>query len=618
MSCLTEKAIGELLDFKFFIPSYQRGYRWSERQIEDLLEDINAFIPTQIEKSDKKTWYCLQPVVVKECAERTKIENDLQGTWYEVIDGQQRLTSIFLIIHYANEMWVGKQKVPEFQLKYETRDEKNGEQQKGSYEFLKEQIINEDDKAEINYSNIDYYHISVAYSTIHNWVKNYKSKYNKDFDNNDFQSKLKSYSKVIWYEIEAEKDAIEIFTRINMGKIPLTNAELIKALFLNSSNFPNSESEEIRLRQLEIASEWDRIEYSLQNEELWYFINNSDNELPTRIEYIFNIIYWIAKEACAETKFRKDNKIIEDVDIKNRITDGFKTFDEKFGVDEYSTFRFFSEKFNSNTTDEIDKNWKEIKRIFQTIEEWFTDRDLYHKIGFLISAGTEIMELLKEITDMQKKKFKKLLNGKIADKVKCNNIDELEYGKHSALIRNVLLLHNIQTLQNNKDDTMRFPFVRYKDKEIGWDIEHIHAIATKVKVKQDDQKDWLVNNFAKGELYNNHELNSKIDLIITKNSTIPDEDFQSIIEYVLGDEDNSIRNLCLLDRGTNRSYKNDAFKNKRNKIIANEKTGTFIPVCTRNVFMKYYSKDLKDLELWNENDRNEYFNDLVHIVYHSI
>jgi uncharacterized protein with ParB-like and HNH nuclease domain len=88
--------------------------------VEDLLEDINAFIPTQIEKSDKKTWYCLQPVVVKECDERTKIENDLKGTWYEVIDGQQRLTSIFLIIHYANEMWVGKQKVPEFQLKYET------------------------------------------------------------------------------------------------------------------------------------------------------------------------------------------------------------------------------------------------------------------------------------------------------------------------------------------------------------------------------------------------------------------------------------------------------------------------------------------------------------------
>lgn len=583
MSCLTEKAIGELLDFNFFIPSYQRGYRWSERQIEDLLEDINAFIPTQIEKSDKKTWYCLQPVVVKECDERTKIENDLQGTWYEVIDGQQRLTSIFLIIHYANEMWVGKQKVPEFQLKYETRDEKNGKQQKGSYEFLKEQIINEDDKAEINYSNIDYYHISVAYNTIHNWVKNYKSKYNKDFDNNDFQSKLKSHSKVIWYEVEAEKDAIEIFTRINMGKIPLTNAELIKALFLNSSNFPNSESEEIRLRQLEIASEWDRIEYSLQNEELWYFINNSDNELPTRIEHIFNIM-----------------KNIEG--IQN-------------GNDQYSTFRFFSEKFKSNTKDEIDNNWKEIKRIFQTIEEWFLDRELYHKVGFLITSGEKLTDLLIDVKSRQKIDFKKLLDSKITEKIKCDNLEKLEYGSDSALIRRILLYHNIQTMLNNENETNRFPFDRFKKDK--WDIEHIHAIATEVKVKQENQKEWLENNFVKTEQHENKEINTKIESIVSENKLIPDEDFQSLIGYVLGEEDNGIQNLCLLDRGTNRSYKNDSFRKKIHKIIENEKNGTFIPVCTRNVFMKYYSDELKDLELWNENDRNQYFIDLVNVVYQS-
>lgn len=594
MSCLTEKTIGELLDFNFFIPSYQRGYRWSERQIEDLLNDVWDFITKPRKKENE--WYCLQPIVVKKT-----------NSYYEVLDGQQRLTTIFLILKHLERFIESERKC--FEIEFETRNT----ELINSKEFL--QKIDAKTVIESK-TNIDYFHIFQAYEKIKDWFQEKANRGERSISSKFITPFLES-TKVIWYEVASDKDAIEIFTRINMGKIPLTNAELIKALFLNSSNFPNSESEEIRLRQLEIASEWDRIEYSLQNEELWYFINNSDNELPTRIEYIFNIIYWIAKEACAETKFRKDNKIIEDVDIKNRITDGFKTFDEKFGVDEYSTFRFFSEKFNSNTTDEIDKNWKEIKRIFQTIEEWFNDRDLYHKIGYLISADTEIMELIKEVKDMQKKEFKTFLNGKIAAKVKCDNLEELEYGKHSALIRNVLLLHNIQTLQNNKDDTMRFPFVRYKDKEIGWDIEHIHAIATKVKVKQDDQKDWLVNNFAKGELYNNQELNSKIDLIITKNSTIPDEDFQSIIEYVLGDEDNSIRNLCLLDRGTNRSYKNDAFKNKRNKIIANEKTGTFIPVCTRNVFMKYYSKALKDLELWNENDRNEYLNDLVNVVYHS-
>ena len=80
-------------------------FLFANYKTEDLLEDINAFSPTPIEKTDKKTWYCLQPLVIKECDEKTKIKNNLEGIWYEVIDGQQRLTSIFLLIHYANEMW---------------------------------------------------------------------------------------------------------------------------------------------------------------------------------------------------------------------------------------------------------------------------------------------------------------------------------------------------------------------------------------------------------------------------------------------------------------------------------------------------------------------------------
>lgn len=580
MSCLTEKTIGELLDYKFFIPSYQRGYRWSERQIEDLLEDINAFIPTQIEKTDKKTWYCLQPVVVKECDKRTKIENDLQETWYEVIDGQQRLTSIFLIIHYANEMWVGKQKVPEFQLKYETREY--------SFQFLKKQKINElKDEAEIDYENIDYYHISKAYNKIHNWVKNFKNTYHKDFDNNDFQSKLKSYSKVIWYEVASDKDAIEIFTRINMGKIPLTNAELIKALFLNSSNFPNAESEELRLRQLEIASEWDRIEYSLQNEELWYFINNSENKLPTRIEHIFNIM-----------------KGIEGV---------------QNGNDQYATFRFFSEKFKSNTKDEIDKNWKEIKKIFQTIEEWFSDRELYHKVGFLITAGEEITDLLKEVKSKQKKEFKKLLDERIADKINCN-LENIEYV--DSRIKNILLFHNIQTMLSNTNETSRFPFDRYKKEK--WDIEHIHAVATKMPKNKQHRIDWLNN--SKKYINDDNDLTTSIsDFVSSYDEKIKDasESFDelanSILEYFSkkGETEtniNDLSNLVLLDSGTNRGYKNAVFPVKREIIINKEKEGTFIPICTKNVFLKYYTRDPEQMTFWDEKDRSAYFDDIKKVI----
>jgi len=557
MSCLTEKTIGELLENKFFIPSYQRGYRWTERQVEDLLNDVWDFI-TKTGKKDNE-WYCLQPVVVK------KTNNH-----YEVLDGQQRLTTIFLILKHLERFIESEKK--SFEIEYETRNTESS----NSKLFLQSIDLKSEKESK---ENIDYFHIFQAYKKIKEW---FQTKANQGYNSisSKFVTPFLESTKVIWYEVSSEKDAIEIFTRINMGKIPLTNAELIKALFLNSSNFPDSDTEEIRLRQLEIASEWDRMEYSLQNDEFWYFINNSDNELPTRIEFLFNI-------------------------MKN--IDGVKN-----GNDQYSTFRFFSEKFKSKSKDEIDANWKEIKRIFQTIEEWFTDRELYHKIGFLISANSDITELLKEVKNKQKQEFRKLLDIKIAEKVKCENLEELEYGKHSDLIRKILLLHNIQTMLNNKNETIRFPFERYKKEK--WDIEHIHAIATKVKVKFEDQNTWLFYNFVKTEQHTNLELNSQIENAI-KGNQIAEDDFQSIVEYVLGDDDNTIRNLCLLDRGTNRSYKNDSFKNKRNKIIENEKNGTFIPVCTRNVFMKYYSKELKDLEIWNENDRADYLDDLKRVVY---
>jgi uncharacterized protein with ParB-like and HNH nuclease domain len=566
---LTEKPIAELLGMNFLIPSYQRGYRWTKQQVQDLLDDINSFTPLPISNSNDKTWYCLQPIVVKECDEETKKRNNLSGIWYEVIDGQQRLTTIFLIIHYANEMWVGKQKISEFNLKYETRDK--------SFEFLKNQKIDDlKNSAVINNSNIDFHHISNAYDTIHKWVLNYKNKFKVEFDNNNFQSKFKSDSKVIWYEVASDKDSIEIFTRINMGKIPLTNAELIKALFLNSSNFKDSNSETIRLKQLEIASEWDRIKYALQNDELWYFINNSENELPTRIDYIFQLMESI--EGAQNTK------------------------------DKNSTFRFFAEKFKTKSKDEIDANWKEIKRIFQTIEEWFYDRELYHKIGYLITTNTNIKDLLKDVKNKKKDEFNIFIDSEIQKKVNIE-LANLEYKNGS--VRNILLLHNIQTMLNFKKETSRFPFNRFKDKKIGWDIEHIHAIATEVKVKKEDQINWLKLNYIATDA--DDEANNKIKDILQNEA--PVEEFDEIINYVLGEEDNNIRNLCLLDSGTNRSYKNDSFKEKRRKIIENEKNGVFIPICTKNVFMKYYSKELKDLEVWNETDRGSYFTDIDNIIF---
>src|SRR5579862_7460608 len=79
------KPINDLLKESFFVPSYQRGYRWTERQVMDLLDDVWEF-QSKSQEQDKASFYCLQPVVVK--------MRD-SGDW-ELIDGQQRLTTILL------------------------------------------------------------------------------------------------------------------------------------------------------------------------------------------------------------------------------------------------------------------------------------------------------------------------------------------------------------------------------------------------------------------------------------------------------------------------------------------------------------------------------------------
>ena len=73
------KSVSELLGMKFFIPSYQRGYRWTEQQVKDLLNDVNEFEPQKISNSNEETWYCMQPLVVRKMDEndpRLRLKRD--------------------------------------------------------------------------------------------------------------------------------------------------------------------------------------------------------------------------------------------------------------------------------------------------------------------------------------------------------------------------------------------------------------------------------------------------------------------------------------------------------------------------------------------------------------
>ena len=93
--------------------------------------------------------------------------------------------------------------------------------------------------------------------------------------------------KVIWYEAAPEVDSTALFTRLNIGRIPLTNAELVKALLLARSGEGGTASR----RQIEIGMQWDVIERDLHDEGLWAFLTNRlPTDYPTRIELLFDLM----------------------------------------------------------------------------------------------------------------------------------------------------------------------------------------------------------------------------------------------------------------------------------------------------------------------------------------
>lgn len=75
----------------------------------------------------------------------------------------------------------------------------------------------------------------------------------------------------------------------------------------------------------------------------------------------------------------------------------------------------------------------------------------------------------------------------------------------------------------------------------------------------------------------------------------------------ISDEDKDhIGNMALLNASINRSYGNAYFAIKRMHIKDKDSEGIFIPLTTKNVFMKYYSKRVDSMLVWTNDDATDY------------
>jgi hypothetical protein len=196
---------------------------------------------------------------------------------------------------------------------------------------------------------------------------------------------------------------------------------------------------------------------------------------------------------------------------------------------------------------------------------------------------------------------------------------------HHSTIRSVLLLFNIAALLENEKATMRFPFSHFR--KDNWDIEHIRALASAAPSASRERRDWLndlVRYLDAADVQN--DIRRKADDLLAQlgdGEAAPgpafSEAFLNLYRCVREDydgagelaDDNALGNLTLLDAATNRGYGNAVFPVKRSKIIARDRDGVFVPPCTRNVFLKCYSRRIDHLSAWSPDDRSDYFDAIV-------
>ena len=420
---------------------------------------------------------------------------------------------------------------------------------------------------------------------------------------------------------------------MNIGKIPLTNSELIKALLLNSSNFKSENPNHLRLKQQEIASEWDNIEYTLQNDEFWLFLHSPNYDKPTRIDFIFDLIV------------EKDSL-------------GLENYKDIIGTDNYRTFRYFNLFLSEKSEEKITQCWSEVKKIFQTFQEWFNDLEMYHYVGFLIDQGKNLKDLYDKWKG-NKQKFIEELKNEIKEKINTKKInsekeiddflnnttyDILEESPPKTKCKPILLFHNIHTIikQNSKlenDDKYglkvfyKFPFHLYKKEK--WDVEHINSNTENNLEDEKDQREWLKYSLLAPEISElAPEISDEIDKFL--NDKTDKKQFSDLLEEInkkIGGENkeqwdektkNQIWNFVLLDAGTNRGYGNAIFPTKRRTIIKKDsgkklnQDGTdfedgaiaFVPPVTKNVFLKYYTKNINSLTIWTTTDAEDYKNSI--------
>ena len=610
-------SIDKLMGRTFFVPSYQRGYRWGRQEVEALLNDLWEFylqtngkknLQTDGEKDlqtdgEKNTFYCLQPIVLYK--DEQAREN--------LLDGQQRLTTIYLLLSYLDtrRREEGYDK-PLFTLEYATRED--------SADFLAKKLFALE-KPEVA-SNVDYHYMCAAYGYIKDWFTQAPkhpgaaAKLIPLLLNEDGKG---PNVRVIEYHIEDDSDPIDVFLRLNQGKIPLTDAELTKALFLQSDKYDAQLLPYVSPKLDLIASEWYAYEQQLSVPKFWHFISPYDAQsTPPSIRLLLELAAR-DRDLQSATSY-KDTTVLWD--------------SKKYTHPCYTLFSDYLQGYSGEERlKKVGEIWECIYTIFGRISEWYEDQELYHHIGYLMcteSSSSKRLALLRKLLKQAKTctapEFKASLRREIGKKIEAIRLNELSYEERPADIHRVLLLHNIHQ-HIFTSEQIRFPFDLYTKEK--WSLEHIYAQQSEPLRNREEQIGFIeehIATFRQDAFGDDKETSSLIVRLEGIRSQIQEPKkeeservslFAKALELITAFEVNQmgdtvplhgLQNLCLLSRGVNSALSNRTFARKREimREIVMTATQEYIPMATRRVFLKYYSASPKDNAYWRREDAEAY------------
>lgn len=576
----TEGALSQYEAKKYYIAPYQRGYKWASINPNDAVCVLMKDLFDAAENINSE--YYLQFITTK----RTKIN---ESYVLEVIDGQQRLTTLTILLSVlANIKDVNINDISNDLLSYEVRPKVTDFFRNHIYNNIETLLTENWDDFILKYPLNDEQDIYYLFSATNKISQMLAGNFNEDNDIELFVKYLLENVKIILNNIERDIDCEEIFSNLNDNRVELTSSELIKGLLLTNSarELPNSQriityKEIIELRAV-MGRQWDELSHWANRDEIKSFL------FPNSYNVLDELLLLLAL----------DNGFNESIDVfnKNIVFNHFQSQIKKGG----KTAKGFFE------------NLKELKSV---LYEWFNDQDIYNSLGYVFFTRQSKKTIKNYLSFIRKDKsdLKEDLSKSIAT-ILDFDVEDLQYGKTNVEIHNLLLA--LSVFGNNN----RFNFTAFNT-QTTWSLEHIFPQTPDKLADSLGQKDIELlkslceNNLStfknvKNLLQDFEETmdiestySSLLDKLNEKTCILSSNEKTILYRLIKKEKLHSIGNMALLTGSDNSSNKNGMFDKKRYNIVKRISNGSFVPKHTYDVFSKLISDKMSpDLTIWTTTD----------------